>query len=384
MSEFIVIQKSVGAKGINLAPDVLKIGAALTLLGPMPGPDRGGVFAPPLSTDGLVQAIRRFQTFQNLRIADGRIDPGGSTLKRINALLNPGAQPSPSPEIGRTGKVRYVGVAPSGMPGIVNKGVWSPIEQSLTSELIFKWGGVLGGGTIYYFELDEDVVPNWFGVLVPAGLTNFEHVHIFFHPTPAQAGYIDGNYKSKTGWGKLFHYLSDDMAAQFCAANSGQVLVMPLFTQGAANSCGVFPQRWESVIGQMLGQIASGNMSQSAPPRAISSVVVSSFSSGITYSAMFRSKANLGGKLRGVIDFDGIISSYKQHSQALAPSAVRMWQIDAASQTLRQQAAQNMFPLRLPRWVNGPFKFTGNTTLQVHGAIPQTKMFVAARRTAVI
>jgi hypothetical protein len=376
MAELISIGKSVGAGGSNQPLDVGKIGAALVAI----GPDRGGIYAVPLSIGGLAEAIRMFQEFQKLPARDGRVDPGGKTLKKINEILNPGAFPippmPPRPNT-QTGEIRNM----PEMSTSINKVVWSPIESSLISEMAFKWNGVSGSGNIFYFELDEDVVPNWFGVLVPTGVISFDHVHIFFHPTPAQAGYIDANYKSKAGWKGVFHYMTDDMAVQFCAAQTGQVLVMPLMTQSAAGTCGIFPERWESIVGQMLGQIAGG-ISGSSSPQAISSVVVSSFSSGITYSAAFRNRANLDGKLRGVIDFDGIISSYRDKSRALSASAVRMWQTGAAAQTLTPSAAQNLFPLPHPRWKGSPYILNGNVVLQIHAVIPQSMMFVAAGRTA--
>jgi hypothetical protein len=150
---------------------------------------------------------------------------------------------------------------------------------------------------------------------------------------------------------------------------------MPLMTQGAASSCGIFPQRWESIVGEILGQIAS------SPPVTISSLVVSSFSSGISYSSAFRSGAKLGNKLRGIIDFDGIISSYKAQSLALPPRAVRIWQGGAQGDSIPFLAGQNISPAHLARWQGGgPYKGRSLTTLQIHSLIPQMMMAVASRR----
>ncbi|NJM52579.1 MAG: hypothetical protein HC846_03750 [Blastocatellia bacterium] len=261
MGEVVIIEKSVGTNGSNFMSDVAKIGSALVAI----GPDRGGVSAVPLSIGALGEAIRQFQTFQKLPSRDGRVDPGGKTLKRINEILNGGGFPTPPMPNTNTGQMRNM----PDMNTSVNKTVWSPVESSLASEMQFRWTGVSGSGDVFFFELDEDVVPNWFGVLIPTGTKNFKHIHIFFHPTPAQAGYRDANYKSKAGWKGVFHYLTDDMAAQFCAAQTGQVLIMPLMTQGAASNCGIFPQRWESIVSQMLGQIDLGDTS-CLPQRSLS------------------------------------------------------------------------------------------------------------------
>ena len=382
----VVITNSVGRNGKNLVLDVLNIGIALVVL----GPDRGGIFAPPLTVEGLGQAIEMFQKFQRLSARDGRVDPGGGTLRRINEILNPGAiLPVPRPP-GGTGNILPMTTNTSGLAATVDQNTWTPNEASLASELVFKWTGVTGKGKISYFELDEKVVPRWFGILVPDGIISFDKAHIFFHPTPGQvrAGYYDdAQYQGFGNWRNIFHYLSDRMGSQFCAAGMDRVMVMPLMTQGTAESCGIFPQRWESIVSRIFGMLKSGDMSGSAPPASISSVVVSSFSSGITYSHHFRSKANLGSRLAGVIDFDGGISSYSQLSASIRNPpgrVVRMQQMPSTQQMLGVLAARNTFPLAKPR-LAGPYKevFPKNerqALMQIHGTIPQTMMFIAARR----
>jgi hypothetical protein len=276
----------------------------------------------------------------------------------------------------------------SGLATAVDQTTWTPIEASLMSEVVFKWTGATGKGRISYFELDENVVPKWFGVLVPEGVKSFNKAHIFFHPTPAQAGYKDAQYQGLGNWSDIFHYLSARMGSQFCAGGTGRVMVMPLMTQGAAESCGIFPQRWESIVSRIFGMLESGDMLGATPPASISSVVVSSFSSGITYSHQFRSKAKLGARLVGVIDFDGGISTYGHLSASISNppgQVVRMQQMQSTQQILGPLAAQNIFPLARPRW-GGPYenlfpKSEAQALLQIHGTIPQTMMLIAARRT---
>jgi len=282
-------------------------------------------------------------------------------------------QPTKAAAVVSTGALRLTSTAV-----LASNTVWSPVELSLISEMSFDWGSVTGGGRIFFFDLDEAIVPNKFGVLVPDGLTNFQNVHVFFHPTPKQQNnpYDDVGYFNNPVWRNIFHYLTGQMGVQFCAARSNQVLFMPLMSNGSAGNCGTFPQRWEAIISAALGQIAG------SPPVAISSVVVSSFSSGIGYSAAFRQRAGLGTRLRGIIDFDGIISTNKRHSMTLSAPAVRMWQTDVAASQITQQAAANLFPLPHKRWVpKSPYRFKGNIMMQMHGTIPVTMMFIAARRT---
>lgn len=193
----IVIQQSVGRNGANLPSDVFIIGAALVQV----GPDRGGVFAPPLELEGLGEAIEGFQRFQGLPVQDGRVDPGGRTLRRFNEILDPETFAA-----GLTVRPLDPGRATS-----VESTSWSPVEASLVSDLVFQWTDVTGKGTISYFQLDEAVVPRWFGVLVPEGVSSFDKIHLFFHPTPAQAGFQDADYQGLGNWPDIFHYLTDNM-----------------------------------------------------------------------------------------------------------------------------------------------------------------------------
>jgi hypothetical protein len=383
---WITIEKSVGRKGQNLDSDVAKIGAALVAV----GPDQGGIYAVPLSVQGLTEAIELFQKVQHFVSRDGKIEPESATLRRINEILDPGG--AAPPPVG-TGSIRPL-TNTAGLAATVNQTTWSPIEASLVSEFVFQWTGVGGLGKISYFELDEKVVPRWYGVLVPKGVTSFNKAHIFFHPTPGQvhnplgqAIYKDADYQGLGNWSNIFHYLSDKMGSQFCAAGTGRVLIMPLMTQGTAASCGIFPERWESIVGRIFGMLQSGDMSGSARPAPISSVVVSSFSSGITYSHHFRGSAKLVSRLAGVIDLDGGISTFKQFSAMIrCPTGrvVRMQQMPAKQGTLAALAEQNIFPLPRPRW-GGPYadalpKNEAQAVMPIHGTIPQTMMFIAARR----
>lgn len=365
----IAITASVGPGGVNSLVDVASIGGALVGVGVA----NGGVFAPPLSLDGLAQAIAAFQSAQGLMAQpDGRVDPGGNTLRRINAILFPD-------EIG-------VGPLSVGLPESVDKNTWTPDEASLVSEFVFGWTSAAGRGTIKYFEFGSAEVPRWFGVLIPEGTMSFEDVHIFFHPTPAQERHNDADYQTLGSFKDIWHYLTDDMAAQFCAANTGRVLIMPLMTQQSSADCGTFPQRWPEIAGCILGRLSLG-LDESAPFQPVRSVVVSSFSSGITYSHAFRQRANLGNRLAGVIDFDGTISSASGLSAAISGPAghvVRAQQSPTTPQNVPALAAQNTFPLQQARW-GGPWAGMfdpnpGTALLQIHGTIPQTMMLVAARR----
>ena len=113
--------------------------------------------------------------------------------------------------------------------------------------------------TTLLFQIADDVVPNWFGVACPRGMTGFGNVHVFFHPTPAQAGYVDADYRTKAGkWPELFYYL-ERLGDQLDGAERDQLLVMPFLTE-AAKDTGILPGSWS----QILTDIATGTREPSS------------------------------------------------------------------------------------------------------------------------
>ena len=79
------ISKSVGQRGFNEKPDVLKIQKLLNLISP-----KDGGPAIPLKEDGFIGpltlgAIKNFQSFHQLG-SDGRVDPNGPMLKKMNEI----------------------------------------------------------------------------------------------------------------------------------------------------------------------------------------------------------------------------------------------------------------------------------------------------------
>lgn len=387
----IVLDDSVGDGGTNLPLDVVKVTGALVAIGLLPNGvrDHGGVAVPPVGLPELGRAIRHFQTKQVLPVRDGKVDRVGNTIRRINQLLNRGAGPQPKPS--RTGALRAMAAHPS-LLGSVDRNTWTPDFASFTRDLVFNWTGVAGKGRVFYFEIDDLVVPRWYGVLVPEGTTVFDRVHLFFHPLPGQAGHDDRTYHAPgSSWTGIFRYLTGDraaMGAQFCASRTDRVLIMPLMTNGSADSCGVLPARWKSLFAQMLGRVKAGDAAADAPEVPVRDVIVSSFSNGIKYSHTFRSLAGLGAQLSGVIDFDGGISDHASLSAAIRTPpgrVIRMQQMHATARTpFAALAAGGLFPLGQVRW-GGPWKNTFSPNprtalLQIHGHVPQTTMFIAARQ----
>lgn len=328
---------------------------------------------PPLTPDGIfgektLARVRELQALARTTV-DGIVGP--DTWRVLGELLA-GLLTPVVPAV----DIRPLAPVP-GLKDSVPESAWTPVEASLTSEYAFKWTGVGGSGAISYFELAEHVVPRWYGVLVPAGVINVDRVHLFFHPTPGQAGYVDSNYHQLADWWKIWHYLYDPMGTQFCAAATDRVMIMPLMTSGSAQTCGILPGRWRSIFAEILGRLGPG----AAKPVNVSSLVVSSFSSGISYSHYFRKNGGLGSDLAGVIDFDGTFSQSKHLSAMITQPAgriIRAHQAPTSAKTVASSAAANLFPVPQPRWKHSPWPFAN--AYQIHGLIPQTLMYTAAKR----
>jgi hypothetical protein len=116
--------------------------------------------------------------------------------------------------------------------------------------------------------------PNWFGVAVPDGITDFTNVVIYFHPTPGQAGYEDVDYPLKTSsgrntyWKELLGYV-DRLGAQLAGAVKGfnatpnQIVVVPLMRNDNLDGrddngnlrhvkAGILPRQWYYVVSDIL------------------------------------------------------------------------------------------------------------------------------------
>ncbi len=201
------------------------------------------------------------------------------------------------------------------------------------------------------FQLDAQVVPNWFGVAIPNGILDFTKPNIFFHPIPAQAGYNDADYPTKTGnWPKLFYYMERlgfqvDAAIELFGAPRNQIVIMPFLTS-AATATGILPAKWFGIITDILSDVRFTIAGIGGDPAQISEIVVSSYSVGLVYSDSFRQTATgLQPMLKQVWDFDGYPKSL---SNALASTAAyHVTKYDQGSQP-------SSYHVPLARWASYP------------------------------
>jgi hypothetical protein len=340
---------------------------------------------PVIAPDGFVEAIADFQFTEKLD-PDGVIGRNGDTLRRINALLKTNGPLPPS----RTRRRRLFlgGVSridpPDNAPTAFTDIFPSPVPQSFRTEFHFQWLGLTKPeARILYFELDENVVPNLFGVVVPPTLRSFDSAHIFFHPNPGFAGFNDATYQSRAGWGRIFHYMSDSFSAQFTAAGLDQILIMPVFTASTLGSAGIFPERWQEIVSAILADLNPNPFENALGFKPLRNIVLSSFSAGISYSHHFRQRANGMDAVVATIDFDGLFSTFRTLSAKLVHSGARslvFHQGAVRERDLFALDARGNFPVPDARWHGGNVKWPSMAGNMVHGGIPQAFMHFASRR----
>jgi hypothetical protein len=256
--------------------------------------------------------------------------------------------------------------------GVHSDTKWVAVPSSVPGTGPIEFVGENSRVRTMLFQIDANVVPNWFGVAVPSGLEDFSRAHVFFHPMPAQAGYLDSDYPTKAGhWKELFYYV-ERLGYQLDGAHRGQVMIMPFLTN-AATDTGIFAPSWEDIVRQILGLARAASSAGDASPVDVAQLAISSFSVGIVYLTAFRDHgANVTGRLAECWDLDGRFSSLPNLSiQLVSTSSMRAIKYDqvAANDDLSYHVPQP----RWSKWIQPPTDGVG-----VHHLIRDFMFFHAA------
>ena len=201
---------------------------------------------------------------------------------------------------------------------IINKLVVDPASVPGTGRLIF-FGGNVHVRTML-FELDANVMPNWFGVAVPDGITDFTRPTIYFHPIPKPPRYNEATYFSKAtetadvdaGWRGLFEYverLGNQLAGavKHFGASPNQVVILPFMPASKMDTAGILPANWLEIVTDILIQVRAA-MTGVMAPLTVSELVLAGYSYGFKCMMEFRTRANqavLNPLLKQIWDFDG-------------------------------------------------------------------------------
>jgi len=220
--------------------------------------------------------------------------------------------------------------------------------------------------TTMLYELEAPVVPNWIGVAVPDGITDFSRPILYFHPSPAGAGYVDGVNnvvyfgKSKddavrtideTRWRHLFAYV-ERLGGQLAGAvhfngSPDQVVVFPFMASSALGTTGILPDHWKPTLSDILADVRA-TITGVAQPLSITDLVVAGYSYGCEVADRFRSRApapTLSPLLKQVWDFDGFP----------VPTSTAIRTVPGRYKAVKysEGARPESTALPLGRWING-------------------------------
>jgi hypothetical protein len=240
---------------------------------------------------------------------------------------------------------------------------WLVVPSSVPGSAKLQFVGQWVQVTTMLFQISDNVVPNWFGVAIPSGIADFSKANIFFHPMPAQAGYLDSDYATKSGlWPQLFYYM-ERLGYQMDGAARSQIIIMP-FLKNSATNTGIFLTNWFEIVTDILTGLRAALGADDGSPLQLSQVVVSSFSIGIVYSSNFRAGAsNLSAFLSEVWDFDGLFSSSPQLSRNLVSTA----EYQAIKYDQDPSSGPASFHVPRPRWAD--YVDAPTTSMQTHSLI---------------
>jgi hypothetical protein len=159
--------------------------------------------------------------------------------------------------------------------------------------------------TVMSFEIHENVEPNWFGVAFRQGISSYNAVNIFFHPSPGGAGMQDTDYHSRGGnWPLLFRY-AEMLGSQLSIAENDQIIIIPFFSNSSYMTTGIFAHNWYDIVCDIATVVFNENSLEG--PILVSDVVLSDFSRGRQIMHTFRARApDLRSHLREIWDFDGV------------------------------------------------------------------------------
>lgn len=188
--------------------------------------------------------------------------------------------------------------------------------------------------TTLLYELDANVIPNWFAVAVPDGITDFTRPTLYFHPNPDPPGYKEGpqgsiyfgksdpdapglsedDQNKRRKWWSLFEYIERlglqlAGAVQF-GANPNQIVILPFMTASTLDSSGILAKHWLPIVTDILGDVRQ-RIAGVGGPLTVTNVVVAGYSFGHTVATRFRENAQaqapgvLKGLTKQVLGFDG-------------------------------------------------------------------------------
>jgi hypothetical protein len=219
----------------------------------------------------------------------------------------------------------------------------------------------------FLYQIEAEVTPDWIGIAVADGISDFSRPILYFHPSPAGAGYVDGpnnavyfGKKKPAGvrtpqeskWLELFAYV-DRLGGQLAGAvtfggSPDQVVVVPLMPSSALGTTGILPDLWRPILSDILADVRA-TVTGVVGPVDITDVVVAGYSFGCSVAQTFRTRAKtveLRPLMKEVWDFDG--------SPANVASAIHSVAGQYVAVKFSEGARPGALALPKPRWALYP------------------------------
>jgi hypothetical protein len=304
----------------NLKPDQQKVIELLARIPVSEGGRKEAWATPPAAGAGgacpkpLADAIWEFQLHwrdvkKEFRKIDGVVDPGGNTLRKLNALARAdldgpgGKKPSTIGGISvqQTLPMDKVTVHDVSVPAVAPWGMMAPLFQetvvdSRIHEMLFK--------------VEKDGARFWVGAAVPAGTLDYTRAHLYFHPTVINGGTVhatEGDYREFIGgWSDNIYRYVPMQGGQLAAATSVTLLV-PFMTMGSLSmkpTSNLFATRPVETLNALMAAVQRELWGQTKPSPTVREIGVSSFSSGISHLRNFARSMAGTGLIVEVNDFD--------------------------------------------------------------------------------
>lgn len=303
----LTIKHSVGKNGgRNERGDVAVVQGLLTAILVKENHRDSGIalrWIPTIYGASLGDVIERFQSERKLlRHPDGRVDPGGTTWKKLIELAGsppaprPGPAPTPAP-----GGLRRFDDEPAGyreresLPQLAG-------PRDLGSQWDISWGGVATRAVdSWFYECPQHITNRYIGVAVPRGCRQPDAFLLYFHhpigqdltPYHSSLGYLN--------WGIGDYFVGRmQLKRQLALSNKNVAIVIP---SPVPSGMGDFQDN-ETFIEEALLRIASDI--KGSPVTALPPLLLAGYSGALEYMDKFSAKApRIASRVRAVFDFDG-------------------------------------------------------------------------------
>ncbi|MGF7051665.1 hypothetical protein GGC47_000825 [Bosea sp. OAE752] len=279
----------------------------------------------------LAAAILAFQTFWvergELNLADGVVDPGGRSLRKLDALAAAGPPAPTPPKPDQPGFIdlkvlRFQQTLPTvpgsfSIPAIVPSSVMPFLFAPVARDAALVEGSAEGTISEFLFKIEKNGAIFWVGACIPAGTIDFSRAYIYFHPDTISAS-DDAGYPTFTGrWPTVKRYVAGQGLQM--AAMKTMPLIVPFMTNASRSNqprTNLFADRGVETLDDILAAIQI-TLGQTTPRGSVQQVGTSSFSSGVNHLARFAEMLGGSGLIREQIDFD---SAFMRNAHKLAPS----------------------------------------------------------------